>query len=164
MKKIILRILLILFSNLSHFYNNSVKYYTAIQMKTFIIAVMLLLSSLFLTAEKILTFSELVNPHKIIVAGDEIIIEDFPKIYVYSVKDFKLKHSFGKEGEGPNNYGGGADDKAVYPFGLLFFRGRYGVCCHKDRDKEKTSREKGRNRMGAVGNPSQVEGQGKDKG
>jgi hypothetical protein len=104
MKKIILRILLILFSNLSHFDNNPVKYYTAIQMKTFIIAVMLLLSALFLTAEKILTFSELVNPHKIIVAGDEIIIEEFPKIYVYSVKDFKLKHSFGKEGEGPGEF------------------------------------------------------------
>jgi hypothetical protein len=73
-------------------------------MKTFIIALMLLLSSLFLTAEKILTFSELVNPHKIIVEGDEIIIEEFPKIYIYSVKDFKLKHSFGKEGEGPGEF------------------------------------------------------------
>jgi hypothetical protein len=73
-------------------------------MKTLIIAVILLLSSLFLPAEKKLTFTELVNPHKIIVEGDEIIIEEFPKIYVYSVKDFKLKHSFGKEGEGPGEF------------------------------------------------------------
>jgi hypothetical protein len=73
-------------------------------MKPFILAVMLLLSSLFLTAEKILTFSELVNPHKIIVEGDDIIIEEFPKIYVYSINDFKLKHSFGKEGEGPGEF------------------------------------------------------------
>ena len=74
------------------------------QMKTFIIAIMLLLSSLLLTAEKILTFSELVNPHKIIVEGDDIIIEEFPKIFIYSVKSFKLKHSFGKEGEGPGEF------------------------------------------------------------
>jgi len=73
-------------------------------MKIFSIAVMLLLSSLFLKADKILTFSELADPHKIIVDGDEIIIEEFPKIYLYSVKDFKLKHSFGKEGEGPGEF------------------------------------------------------------
>lgn len=73
-------------------------------MKIFTIAVMLFLSSLFLGAEKIITFSEPVNPHKIMVAGNEIIIEDFPKIYVYSVEDFKLKHSFGNEGEGPGEF------------------------------------------------------------
>jgi len=75
-----------------------------VQMKTFIIAVMLFLSSLFLTAEQMQKFSELANPHKIIVEGDEIIIEEFPKIYVYSAKDFRLKHSFGNEGEGPGEF------------------------------------------------------------
>jgi hypothetical protein len=73
-------------------------------MKVSIIAFTLILSMFCLKAEKIKTLSELTNPHKIIVDGDELFIEEFPKLYIYSTKDFTLKHSFGKEGEGPGEF------------------------------------------------------------
>jgi hypothetical protein len=74
------------------------------QMKISVIAVLLLLSTTFLIADQILLFSELANPHKIIVEGDEIIIEEFPKIFIYSLTDLKFKHSFGNKGEGPGEF------------------------------------------------------------
>lgn len=55
-------------------------------------------------AERVTTFSRLVNPHKIIVSGHRVIVEDFPRVYLYSAKDYKLRHFFGKEGEGPGEY------------------------------------------------------------
>ena len=73
-------------------------------MKTCTIAFIFLISSFVLTAERIVRFPELIDPHEIIAEGEEIIIEDFPKIFVYSLEDFKLKYTFGKEGEGPGEF------------------------------------------------------------
>ncbi len=68
------------------------------------ISFILLFFPVLVTAERVTTLSGLLNPHKIIVDGDEIFIEDFPKIYVYSAKDFKLKRAFGRKGEGPGEF------------------------------------------------------------
>lgn len=55
-------------------------------------------------AERVTTLSRLVNPHKLIVSADRVIVEDFPRVYIYSAKDYKLRFFFGKEGEGPGEY------------------------------------------------------------
>jgi hypothetical protein len=73
-------------------------------MKLFGISLFLLLTPWCLTAENIKRLPELTDPHAIMVDRDEIIVEDFPKIWIYSLKDFKLKHSFGKQGEGPGEF------------------------------------------------------------
>lgn len=55
-------------------------------------------------AEKDILLPQLVNPHKIIAVGDRIFIEDFPKIHIFSAKNYSLQKSFGKKGEGPSEF------------------------------------------------------------
>lgn len=55
-------------------------------------------------AGKDILLPQLVNPHKIIVVGDRIYIEDFPKIHIFSAKDYSLRKSFGKKGAGPSEF------------------------------------------------------------
>ena len=57
-----------------------------------------------ITAEKVTTLSQPVNPHKIIVSGNQMIVEDFPKIHIFSLEDFRLQRSFGEKGEAPGEF------------------------------------------------------------
>jgi hypothetical protein len=50
------------------------------------------------------TFNELVDPRTITVDKDRIFITDGVKVYIYSLKDYTLRHSFGKKGEGPREF------------------------------------------------------------
>ncbi len=57
-----------------------------------------------ITAEKVTTLSQPLNPHKIIVSGNQMIVEDFPKIHIFSLEDFRLQRSFGEKGEAPGEF------------------------------------------------------------
>jgi hypothetical protein len=47
---------------------------------------------------------ELQKPENIIVDQNQILITEFPNVYIYSLKDFKLIKKFGKAGEGPREF------------------------------------------------------------
>jgi hypothetical protein len=51
-----------------------------------------------LLAAKTIPLPELTNPAGILVDNDQIYIIQFPNIFIYSLKDFKLKKTFGKRG------------------------------------------------------------------
>lgn len=63
-----------------------------------------LFSPLIHGGEKIVELSELNKPATIIVDGGQILIAEFPRIYVYSQKDFSFITSFGKQGDGPREF------------------------------------------------------------
>lgn len=71
--------------------------------KMYAAALFLLLAGL-LFGGKVATFPELLKPGTITVSGDECFITDGVKIYIYSLKDYKLKSQFGKKGEGPQEF------------------------------------------------------------
>ncbi len=64
----------------------------------------LLLTGFFGYAEKCAAFSQLNNPAQIAVDKENIYITERAIIYLYSAKDFTLKKTFGREGEGPQEF------------------------------------------------------------
>ncbi|MFC2146667.1 hypothetical protein ACFLRT_04820 [Acidobacteriota bacterium] len=64
---------------------------------SFVILFAILTVSLF--AAKTIPLPELTNPSGVIVNNDQIYITQFPEIFIYSLKDFKLKKTFGKRGD-----------------------------------------------------------------
>ena len=64
----------------------------------------LLFLSLPVSGGKIATFKEPVNPTQILMDNQQIYIADFPHVYIYSAKDYKLKKKIGGEGEGPGQF------------------------------------------------------------
>ncbi|MEN8154787.1 MAG: 6-bladed beta-propeller [Acidobacteriota bacterium] len=68
---------------------------------------LLIFSTIFLlnlSGEKIVKMSDLNNPATIIVDGGQILIAEFPTIYVYSQKDYSFITKFGKKGDGPREF------------------------------------------------------------
>ncbi len=55
-------------------------------------------------AEKVIEMPELNKPATIILDGGQILVAEFPTIYVYSQKDGNLITKFGKKGEGPKEF------------------------------------------------------------
>jgi hypothetical protein len=53
---------------------------------------------------KIVPMDEVLKPFAIIIHGDRILINEGPKIYIYSLKDFSLIKKFGERGEGPGEF------------------------------------------------------------
>jgi len=64
------------------------------------------ISALSLLATKTIPLPELTNPAGIVVEDDQIYITQFPNIFIYALKDFKLKKTFGIRGEGPAEFKG----------------------------------------------------------
>ena len=64
---------------------------------------------LFLDAAEKVAMKELKKPSKIQVYEDELLITDFPRIYIYDVDKHKLKGQFGEGGEGPREFKNFAD-------------------------------------------------------
>jgi hypothetical protein len=52
-------------------------------------------------AQKVLTLEEVAHPFQFYVDTDRIYVTEGVKIYIYSLKDYRLIKTFGKEGEGP---------------------------------------------------------------
>lgn len=47
---------------------------------------------------------QLDKPENIVISNGQILITQFPKVFVYSQKDFKYLFDFGKKGEGPQEF------------------------------------------------------------
>ncbi len=47
---------------------------------------------------------QLVYPKNLVVKNGRILITDFPNVYLYSIKNFKLINKFGGKGEGPGEF------------------------------------------------------------
>ncbi|MCP5105603.1 MAG: hypothetical protein GY950_19610 [bacterium] len=73
-------------------------------MKRHLILFILLLFTLFLYGEKTVPLPDLVNPDSITVSGNQIYIAEGIHIYIYDLKDFKLKKKLGREGDGPQEF------------------------------------------------------------
>jgi hypothetical protein len=56
------------------------------------------------SAEKKASFQELMRPDALMVDNEQLYIVDGIHIYIYSLKDFKLKEKVGKEGAGPREF------------------------------------------------------------
>ncbi|MCK5057652.1 MAG: hypothetical protein KAT34_13405 [Candidatus Aminicenantes bacterium] len=75
-------------------------------MKKNILTFLLLGFAGFIFAEKIVLLPDLQRPGNIIVDQGQILVTEFPSIYIYSLEDFKLIKKFGKQGEGPREFAG----------------------------------------------------------
>lgn len=60
----------------------------------------------FVIAEKVVPLPELAKPTLVMVEQNQVLIADFPHVYVYSLGDFKLVAKIGKKGEGPGEFSG----------------------------------------------------------
>ncbi len=58
----------------------------------------------YIFAGKVVVLAELLKPETIIIDRNQILITQFPHVFVYSLKDFKLITKFGKAGEGPREF------------------------------------------------------------
>lgn len=63
-----------------------------------------LLSSFIAGGENVVKLTEINKPGNIVVDGGQILITEFPVVYVYSQKDFSFITKFGKSGEGPREF------------------------------------------------------------
>jgi hypothetical protein len=73
-------------------------------MKKIVIIIGVFLCALLLHAEKAHTFFDLLNPRYLIVDSNQIIISDYPHVYLYSLNDYNLIKKIGREGEGPGEF------------------------------------------------------------
>ena len=60
--------------------------------------------SFFFHAKRVTIFKELLKPNRIYLDQDRIYITERTKVFVYSLKDYKLINTFGKQGEGPGEF------------------------------------------------------------
>ena len=58
----------------------------------------------FAFSKKVATISEVMKPSAITIDSEQMYIVENTSIYIYSLKDFKLKKKFGKEGEWPEEF------------------------------------------------------------
>lgn len=70
----------------------------------FVLLISILFLSISIQGEVIATFPDLLNPSGLVIEDDSIYITQDISIYIYSMKDFKLKKQFGKKGEGPQEF------------------------------------------------------------
>lgn len=70
-----------------------------IRLITVFVSVLLLCGQI--SAERLGNISEVLKPDSIRVSGDELYVAQGAKVFVYSLKDFRLIRQFGKAGEGP---------------------------------------------------------------
>lgn len=64
--------------------------------------VLVLITSLYGT--KAASFSEFANPYSICVDAEQLYISQGVTIFIYSLKDYRLINTFGREGEGPGEF------------------------------------------------------------
>jgi hypothetical protein len=66
-------------------------------------------------AEKAVSLPTLHNPSEIVIDGKEMVIADYPKVYIYAMSDYTLKKAFGERGQGPGEFYiyDGAQDRKI---------------------------------------------------
>ncbi|MCP5053011.1 MAG: hypothetical protein GY940_37940 [bacterium] len=55
-------------------------------------------------ADKTGTLEEVLKPEMIKVHGDDLLVVEKNKVFIYSIKNFALRKTFGKEGQGPEEF------------------------------------------------------------
>ncbi len=70
-------------------------------MKKLLVFLSMILLFLVMNGEKLTVLSELTNPSILKSDGERLFVLDGYKVFVYSMKDYKLLYEFGKRGEGP---------------------------------------------------------------
>jgi hypothetical protein len=73
-------------------------------MKKIVFVLLLVLPWSIIRAKNAATLQLLTNPTGIAVKEHHIYIADFPAIYIYSLKDFRLIKKFGRKGAGPGEF------------------------------------------------------------
>jgi len=73
-------------------------------MKKAIILIFSILLTTVLFAERLAVFDQLIKPSSFVMDGGQLFIIEFPHIYVYSLTDFTLIKTFGRQGEGPQEF------------------------------------------------------------
>ncbi|UCH94192.1 MAG: hypothetical protein JSV88_28515 [Candidatus Aminicenantes bacterium] len=53
---------------------------------------------------QVVPLPEIKKPENIIVDQNQILITEFPNVFIYSLEDYKLINKFGKKGEGPQEF------------------------------------------------------------
>lgn len=71
--------------------------------KAIFLSLLILLTGIF-TAAKVVSLPDVLKPERIVVDKDNAYITENATVYIYSLKDFKLKKKFGKPGEGPEEF------------------------------------------------------------
>jgi len=59
---------------------------------------------LLLQAEKAAVLADLLNPRYLVVDSDQIIVSDYPHVYLYSLENLSLTKRIGNEGVGPGEF------------------------------------------------------------
>ncbi len=72
--------------------------------KAFGILSILLMACPGVYSERVVALDEVKAPSALYLHGDHFYIVEFPLVYDYSLKDFRLTRKFGKEGEGPGEF------------------------------------------------------------
>ncbi len=75
-----------------------------IKMKKICVVFIVLLMVGSLWASQEVELRDLVNPGAILIDNNQMYVVDSPSVFIYSLKDFKLKKKFGKVGEGPQEF------------------------------------------------------------
>ncbi len=74
-------------------------------MKKMIALMLLFLSAGFIfSAKKVLILPEVLRPEMIEADENQLYITEKANVYIYSLKDFKLRKKFGRDGEGPREF------------------------------------------------------------
>lgn len=71
--------------------------------KTCIFVVLILIAALG-RAEKLVTLTDIMKPTFFVSGEDRFYVVETSKVHIYSLKDYKLKKTFGKAGEGPQEF------------------------------------------------------------
>lgn len=73
-------------------------------MKRVIILFCILAVSLTGYAKNVAVLSDLMKPERMVIDDNQIYVTEGTSIFIYNLKDFKLKKKFGKAGEGPQEF------------------------------------------------------------
>ena len=73
-------------------------------MKKNVLFLVLLITAVPILAGKVVPLPDVVKPENIVIDKDQFLITEFPHVFIYSSKDFKLIKKFGKKGEGPQEF------------------------------------------------------------
>jgi hypothetical protein len=88
-------------------------------MKAVLIAVVILMVAVTgIYAEKVATLTDVFKPSYLVVDDSQFYVVEKSTVFIYSLKDYKLKGKFGKAGEGPQEFKaapGGSGGISIFP-------------------------------------------------
>lgn len=82
--------------------------------KNIVILILVLFTGIVLSA-KVVPLEEVEKPTRLVVDNENVYITENATVYIYSLKDYKLKKKFGKPGEGPKEFKTGGFPLIIVP-------------------------------------------------